>query len=240
MAAALKPEQLLAEIEDLLRTMPDGGALHRPTEQNFSWLGRAAAIFEQWSPLRIALFTMSMNKLHDEASAVRSQLGFQEIMVFLHQARHDLRMRTVGPTNIAVAQGGVFDYFDEIRKAIELASDEVFFVDPYLDAEFIPRYLPQVKAGVTIRLLTSDKKLNALLPAVDLFSRQNGLAIGVRCTNDLHDRYLFVDKRSCYQSGASFKDGAKHAPTTLTQISDAFRPVWETYERLWASARVER
>lgn len=37
----------------------------------------------------------------------------------------------------------------------------------------------------------------------------------------LGDRYVFVDGKACYQSGASFKDGAKLTPTTLTQITDA-------------------
>jgi hypothetical protein len=41
-------------------------------------------------------------------------------------------------------QGLVFDYFDGIRKQIELAKTELFFVDPYLDSDFVSRYLPQV------------------------------------------------------------------------------------------------
>lgn len=50
----------------------------------------------------------------------------------------------------------------------------------------------------------------------------------------------FVDRTACYQSGASFKDGAKRAPTTLTQITDAFEAVWNTYEKAWAAAKIER
>ena len=57
---------------------------------------------------------------------------------------------------------------------------------------------------------------------------------------NFHDRYVFVDRGACYQSGASFKDGAKKAPTTLTQITDAFGPMLKTYEDLWGGARVER
>jgi len=43
---------------------------------------------------------------------------------------------------------------------------------------------------------------------------------------------------SCYQSGASFKDGAKKAPTTLTQITDAFSAVSATYEQRWSTSVV--
>jgi hypothetical protein len=237
---SLTQEQLLAEVEDLLRTMPSRDTLGLGTEESLGWLGRAAAIIERWNMPRMLFFSLALDKFHDQTMPSRSNLGFREIMVLLHQARNDLRMRTLGPTNLALPRGGVFDYFDELRKTIELASREVFFVDPYLDAEFVSRYLPHVRIEVTIRLLTSDKKLSTLLPAVDLFSKQNGRAVNVRSTSGLHDRYVFIDKGSCYQSGASFKDGAKWAPTTLTQITDAFNPVWETYEKLWAAAKVER
>lgn len=54
----------------------------------------------------------------------------------------------------------------------------------------------------------------------------------------MHDRYVFVDRTACYQSGASFKDGAKKSPTTLTQITDAFAAVQQTYEALWAAGTV--
>ena len=148
-------------------------------------------------------------------------------------------MKTVGPLNAAVGKGSVFDYFDEIRKIVEPATRDVFFVDPYLDAEFVSRYLPHVRVGTAVRLLARER-LATLLPAVDVFSKQSGIAIGVRSSPGFHDRYVFVDRAACYQSGASFKDGAKASPTTLTQITDAFPAVVQTYEDLWMAGKVER
>ncbi len=75
-----------------------------------------------------------------------------------------------------------------------------------------------------------------MLPAVDLYVRQFNGKVNVRSRLGFHDRYVIVDRTACYQSGASFKDGAKAAPTTLTQISDAFLVICKTYEGLWASA----
>jgi hypothetical protein len=161
--------------------------------------------------------------------------------VILYQAQNDLRMQTAGPVNIAVGQGRVFEYFDELRKTIELACQDILFVDPYLDAEFISRYLPHARSGVVVRLLTTEKKISTLLPAVDLFCQEKGRTVYVRTAAvGLHDRYLFIDSAGCYQSGASFKDGARNAPTTLTQITDAFDAVWKTYEAIWAGGRVHR
>jgi hypothetical protein len=232
-------ERLLAEVEDLLRTMPPEATIRHDTPENFSWLGRAAAIIENWSQPKGELFTQYLIKFHDNLASP-SHEGFRQIIVLLHQARNDLRMRTVGPTNTALPHGRVFDYFDEIRKIIELSSAEVFFVDPYLDAEFVSRYLSHVRGGVTIRLLTTGIKLTSLLPAVDLFIQQCGHVVNLRSTTGLHDRYIFLDKGYCYQSGASFKDGARLAPPTLTQITDAFEAVLQTYESKWTGSKIER
>ena len=164
--------------------------------------------------------------------------GYLGLMVLLQEARADLRMTTLGPVNTAIGQGLVFDYFDEIRKIIALANTDLLFVDPYLDADFVSRYLPHVPAGVPIRLLTREK-LTTLIPAVRLFTQQAQLGIMVRSAPNFHDRYILVDEKACYQSGASFKDGGRTAPTTITQITDAFTAVRQTYESMWQQAKPE-
>lgn len=75
---------------------------------------------------------------------------------------------------------------------------------------------------------------------MDVFTKQSGLAIEVRSSGSLHDRFVFVDRSTCYLSGASFKDGARNAPATLTQVTDPFQQMWNTYEALWAGGKVER
>ena len=165
--------------------------------------------------------------------------GYAGVRMLLHQARHDLRMKSLGPVSVAVGGGGVFEYFDEMRKIIETASSDIFFIDPYLDAEFVPRYLAHVSGGVSIRLLTRER-LKTLLPAVDAFAQQYNAQISVWSNTGFHDRYVIIDDTSCYQSGASFKDGAKKSPTTLTQISDAFPAIRDTYENLWRTGNQER
>jgi hypothetical protein len=234
----LSNEQLLAEIEDILRTMPARPTIRHDTEENFAWLGRVSAAIEQWDMPKAILLRGYLDQFHG-IMAIQAGEGFRKVMTLLHQARHDLRMKTLGPMNVAVGHGMVFEYFDEIRKIVEVAKQDVFFVDPYLDAEFVSRYLTHVAAGVTMRLLARER-LNTLLPAVDAFSQQTKAQVTVRSAPNFHDRYIFVDKAVCYQSGASFKDGARTAPTTLTQITDAFVPILQTYESLWATAKVER
>ena len=240
-------EQMLAEVEDLLRSSPPFTVFLKPdgmTEKVLGWLGRTRAVLENWDSSTSPSLSLNIGALladGEERTIFPPGPAYRELKTLLHQARHDLRMKTVGPLSVQIPDGKPFDYFDEIRKNTQMASSDLLFVDPYLDAEFVSRYLPQITGGVTVRLLTSEKKLSALLPAVDAFVAQNSLQVQVRSVlSGLHDRYVFVDGTICYQSGASFKDGAKQAPTTLTQITDAFEAVFQHYEGMWAAAKIER
>jgi hypothetical protein len=220
---------LLAEIEDLIRTQPTPHEFERGDPDTVEWAGRAFA--EGVVATQAAIHATSQSMVH-------THLGVTSLVRLLNKARADLRFE-FGTTDVVVQTGMVFQYFDELRRVIELASVEVFFVDPYLDADFVGRYLPHVRKGVAIRLLAREK-MSVLLPAVDAFVVQEKVSVKVRSGAKFHDRYLFIDKRSCYQSGASFKDGAKNAPTTLTQITDAFQGVWDTYDAIWNMAETER
>jgi hypothetical protein len=237
MSNKMNDEQLLAEIEDLSRTMPAIEKLDHETGENFAWLGRLAAFVEAWSLPKTMLLSGAMRDLQHGLSDVRSS-GLRAIQILMYQAKHDLRMKTSGPLNTAIGHGLVFDYFDGVRKLLEPAREDLFFIDRYIDAEFVSRYLPHVAPGVSIRLLARDR-ITTLRPAVETFVQQFRSAVQIRSAATFHDRYMIVDHRACYQSGASFKDGAKSAPTTLTQITDAFEAVTQTYEAIWKIAKVE-
>lgn len=232
----MKDEELLAEIEDLLRTAPARDA-RKDTDEAYGWIGRVSAVLKAWNRIETTGLSLSIGKFQ---SVYRQQAyeGYGELMTRLQEARFDLRMKSVGPLSVAIDTGRVFDYFDEMRRIIETATTDIFFVDPYLDAEFVSRYLVHIRDRTRIRLLAREK-LTTLLPAVHAFSQQHSNPISVRSNQGFHDRYVIVDGKSCYQSGASFKDGAKSSPTTLTQITDAFPAIRDTYEQAWQSGHHE-
>lgn len=228
----LPPEQLALEIEDLIRTMPGPRDFSVNPDKCLPWIGRANAAMHTWDA------TQSILHFEPLARAVSTGGNFdfsatrRNMLMQLHQAQSDLRLRTTGPLSLGINSGRVFDYFDEVRKLIESAKIDLLFVDPYLDAEFVSRYLPHVPNGTKIRLLARER-MASLKSAVTAFSIQTGMVIEVRSAPNFHDRYVFTDGLTCYQTGASFKDGAKKTPTTLTQITDAFTVVQSTYENLW-------
>jgi hypothetical protein len=151
-----------------------------------------------------------------------------------------LQLATNTFTTRQLGAGSVHDYFEEIRQLVAGATRDVLFIDPYIDATFVTRYVPQIPQGVTVRLLTAERQANALRQALNLFQQQHGAVVELRVVPDrsLHDRHLTIDSRDVYQSGASFKDGARNAPTYINQIVDVAADLIRAHEENWASARV--
>src|SRR5258708_26622417 len=107
-------EQILGEVEDLLRTMPPRATIRHESEENLSWFGRLSAVINIWNPVQAAMLKMYLNSFF--GLRLGTDGSYQKIVALLNEARFDLRMKTVGPISVAVPQGSVFNYFDEVRK----------------------------------------------------------------------------------------------------------------------------
>lgn len=249
----INSHQLFSEIEDLIRTMPPIETIRHNTDENSSWLGRALALIKMWDRVEYISFSAAVKNLQSSftpnidnglsnvtriINQNRHDNNYSDVARIINQAQHDLRLKSIGPLTKSISLGEVFDYFDEIRKKIETAKSDILFVDPYLNTEFVSRYLLHVPKDTKVRLLTTKQWKNDLMTAVPLIIQQQKLQIEVRVSPSLHDRFMFIDKQECYQSGTSFKDGAKNAHTTLTQITDAFLDMCAAYEKIWNSATV--
>jgi hypothetical protein len=232
---ALTAEQLLSELEDLIRNQPPTGTVRHNTPENRTWIARTVAAISHWDMASGAQARSHARAIH-HVMAREAGDGIDGLFGLLHEARSSLRLSTIGPVSTAIGHGQVFDYFDEIRKLIAEAGTDLLIVDPYMDADFASRYLQDIRDGVALRLLGRER-LSSLLPAIQALVQQNKSNIVVRTSPNFHDRYIFVDGNACYQSGASFKDGAKNAPTTITQITDAFSAVQSTYEAMWTDGK---
>ena len=224
--------QLLAEIEDTIRSYT--GNADDPAF--VAWVGRAAMLLKRWGPSRSMLIDSHARGAFG-VSGMLADSDTTTLLMLLHEARQDLRLNEVGPLSAAIDRGAVLDYFEEVRKVLITARRELFFVDPYLDAEFVSRYLPHVSQGVTIRLL-GKKGIAALVPAVELAAQQFNIQVSLRTSSSLHDRFLFIDGARGFHSGASFKDGARLAPTIFTEVTDALGSVLGVYDQMWSAATV--
>jgi hypothetical protein len=240
MSVASRDAELLAEIEQLIRATPQTAVTQR-TPENLEWLGRAQATMDRWNVGNGAIFRLTASHFQSggEVAASLALGNWAKLLTMLYEARSEIRSRIAPPVAEVIGQGERFEYFDEVRKLIELAQSDLPFVDPYIDAEFVSRYLPLVRDNVRVRLLTY-KNVKSALAAVEVFAEQHGLAVSVRSDSKLHDRFVFIDGRECYFSGGSFKDGARRSNVILMQITDAFGAVKQVYDEAWNAATVER
>lgn len=236
------PEMLLGEIEHLLAHQPIPETISHDLPENFEWFGRVGAALASWRPGGVDKELAAMRAeiaLHHAMQATKERMM---VLQTLYQARADLRMRTVGPVNVALGAGMPFQFFEAVKQLIAPARTELLFVDPYLNDEFVSRYLTFVRDGVKVRLL-ADKHVPELTAAVEALVLQRpklGVEIRRPAGRQLHDRFVFVDRKECYLSGASFKDGAKQTLTTITAITDVFPQVFQWFEDIWKSATVVR
>jgi hypothetical protein len=136
----LKPEILLAALDDLLRNRPTLGEIYERDDDAIAWIGRAAAVLGHYDDPR----ARSVLSVYVEMDIHTGDLGrvasaHSRLVALLNEFRHSILLSTAVPLNVAVASGQVFDYFDEVRKIVERTTVELFFVDPYLDADFVSR-----------------------------------------------------------------------------------------------------
>ena len=232
----INQKQLLGEVEDLIRSGPK---FSDQASADHQWLGQVSAVLAESlqdsssvdSFLSAMGLTGSLERRELEAS-------FRRINVCLSRARRVLQWRTGASTGVVIERGMEFDYFDRIRKIIEQANSEIFFVDPYMNAEFVSNYMGFIDSGIKTRLLAKSD-ITSLVTAIKFLSKQSGVGVEIRSSKEIHDRFIFIDQRDCYLSGASFKDGAKRSPTVIAQITDAFDALLDCYQRIWNSSRKE-
>jgi hypothetical protein len=232
-----KKRKALEELDVLLRHIPDKTYLMMGMVDPTDWLARAgAALRAAGNPTLITDFRMSSDALASCFDRWEAEPHYAKIRRSVSQAMHELRLDLTGPTNEVIGEGGVWRYFDHIRKIVEGAQQDVLFVDQYLDAEFVSRYLPHVPQSAAIRLLTGSSKLKKLVPAASMFAKENSVSLEIRSSKKPHDRFVIVDRTGCYQSGASIKDGASISPTIITEFTDARDSIIATYEQIWSEA----
>ena len=123
------------------------------------------AVIEAWDSAKAVQAKVDLMQIRSVNGAI-VQDGYHSLRTLLHEAPGQTLSMATDATAVAVAPDQVFDYFDNVRKLMQEARQELFFVDRYLDADFASSYLPQVPAGVAVRLLTMDKKhLGTLVPS---------------------------------------------------------------------------
>ncbi len=236
--------QLLAALDELVRTMPTDEPPWPPKPEFHAWVGDARALIGNWDSSQDVGFATLCDRLFERTrdaagSRLEAHNALAKIMNLIQTARSELRFMTGGRVSATFDAGQQFDFYDELRKVIETAQNDVLFVDRYMGADFVTQYLPHCRPNVVVRLLTRDK-LAPLLASVNAYSAQYGAKIEVRTSQGFHGRFMCIDNMRCFIADASFKDAAHNAPAALIELTDISRTAMGQYEAMWQTGVVER
>jgi hypothetical protein len=234
---SLDDASLLFHLDELVRTKPPGNNLvGNPTDEHQEWVGRARALIGAWDAIRGVTFNSDCDKAlaEDHYNPMVSIHALARVMSTIQEARSELRIITGGRVSAAFAGGQPFEIFDELRKVIETAQTDVLFVDAYMGAEFVSRYLQHIPQEAAVRLLTRNM-IPELTSALEIYTQQRPVNVEARKSTTIHGRFLCVDRARSFLVDASFKDAAKSAPAALIELSDTAADSLALYEALWLS-----
>ena len=98
--------------------------------------------------------------------------------------------------------GQVFDAFEQMKKFVRMAKDELIVIDPYFADSVLP-LVAQKRPGVSVLVVRNSR--NKLLHAADVaaFNAQFGNSLAVKNSDRFHDRFLILDRSVLIHVGAS-------------------------------------
>lgn len=133
--------------------------------------------------------------------------------------------------------GEHYELHRDLGEILMKAAREVLIVDPYLDDGSFDLYVGRIARGIKVHVLVDSAKNQRRQQALETVAKKFALSRGnfeLRDSQDIHDRYVFVDDRG-WVIGQSIKDAARTKPTYMVEIQDVSR-VLPIYESVWSSA----
>jgi predicted nucleotide-binding protein len=96
---------LLAEIEDVIRTMPPRETISHETQENLGWFGRVSAVIAQWDPSKVTLMREQLALFFSNRHARERGFGLTRLIALLNEAHAELRMERAGMSRTASNRG---------------------------------------------------------------------------------------------------------------------------------------
>lgn len=113
--------------------------------------------------------------------------------------------------------GQIYDAYSLIIDIIKSAKTKILIIDNYID-DSILKMLSKKNKNVEVVILTSQNcNLNKL--DISKFNKQYP-SLKISYTNKFHDRFIIIDNKELYHSGASLKDLGKKC-FAISKIEDA-------------------
>lgn len=153
---------------------------------------------------------LSLAKLQNRQLEFENETNRKLEQVFKLIERLDL------PKTALFCGGEWYDAYDYISSILASAKKSIILIDPYCDGKALS-FLSHRKDGVEITIIKGEhSKLKD--EEVELFKTQYG-KLNIKTIDDIHDRYLIIDKDVCYSLGTSLNYAGKKL-FTINKIED--------------------
>ncbi len=150
------------------------------------------------APLMDRIVETERFQLEEKTARLADQARNEERFKLILDAMRDKRF----PPQKVFYDGQVYDAFEQMKKFVRMAKNELIIIDPYFDDCVLP-LVAQKRQGVSVLVVKNSR--NKLLHAVDVarFNAQYGNSLTVKVSDKFHDRFLVIDRSTLIHVGAS-------------------------------------
>lgn len=218
--SANTPEQLLSLLTDLLRDAPEFAYEAPITDKEMRWLGRAEAILAACNLLVDGGSFRSARRSLNTYSHSKS-----ELLQPLYNAISHLELKVPSSMQGAfIPPGDTWNGYSALIKLVQVNCNQIFIVDPYLNADIYLHFAPHVVALEGLRCLASKQSQShaGLVAAkskwdTDAVSHTRSVEVRYAPEKTLHDRLIIIDSREVWLISQSIKDIAKRSPASVSR-----------------------
>ena len=160
--------------------------------------------------IRITNTFVEMRKTLASVAPLLSRIEATDRRQIADQLRNEERFKLIldamqdksFPPQKVFYDGQIYDAFEQMKKFVFMARQELIVIDPYFDDSVLP-LIAQKRPGASVLVIKNRRK--DLLHAVDVarFNAQYGNSLTVKESTRFHDRFLIIDKTMLIHVGAS-------------------------------------
>ena len=150
------------------------------------------------APLLARIEATDRRQIADQAKNDANQARNEERFKLILDAMQDKKF----PPQKVFYDGQIYDAFEQMKKFVRMARQELVIIDPYFADSVLP-LVAQKRQGVSVLVVKNSR--NKLLHAVDVaqFNAQYANSLTVKVSNKFHDRFLIIDQMTLIHVGAS-------------------------------------
>ena len=150
------------------------------------------------APLLARIEATDRRQIADQAKNDANQERNEERFKLILDAMRDKKF----PPQKVFYDGQIYDAFEQMKKFVRMARNELVIIDPYFDDCVLP-LVARKRQGVSVLVVKNSR--SRLLHAVDVarFNAQYGNSLTVKVSDRFHDRFLVIDRSALIHVGAS-------------------------------------